>query len=269
MNLIKKILSRPKVAPIKEVIDLLLTRKFKEACLTMATYESKQIIPRGMGIDWKNYDSTRDEKILDLIFNDLTSNADIKIVASVIHLFGNPNLSFFKSNNIKFEEELFKQGHKLCLQILRLENTEDYLKQSTDSSSVINGIEFFATLQLRTPLKVLIQHGSTHTDRNNPPKFTEEAWMGMWLPKLKSFKELGIDMPEMPETTVSSDIGYVYPSKFIKFLIAFREIVESDLSINDKIENIKKLQYKSDEFNEYYSKFLKNDADFPSSFFYT
>ena len=57
---------------------------------------------------------------------------------------------------------------------------------------IIAGLQFFATLQLRTPLRVLQWHGKLHTDRDTPPpQVAQMEWEGIWLPKTKTWKELG------------------------------------------------------------------------------
>lgn len=105
--------------------------------------------------------------------------------------------------------------------------------------SVISGLEFHATMQLRTPLRVLSRHGEIHSDINSePPIIATEMWEGVWVPKTKSFKELGIDAKEWPESTSSSDIGYIKPSEYLPFLIAIREIVELDESIDSRISKL-------------------------------
>jgi hypothetical protein len=93
---------------------------------------------------------------------------------------------------------------------------------------LIVGLQFSATLQLRTPLRVLRWHGRVHTNRKKPPpKVVKEGWEGAWFPKTKTFRELGIDLPEMDEGTAASDIGSVKPSEYLPFLIGIHEIVES------------------------------------------
>jgi hypothetical protein len=52
----------------QQVIDCLRQRKFKEASVTVASYEAEQVFPRGMGIDWKHYDPKRDITMLNIIF---------------------------------------------------------------------------------------------------------------------------------------------------------------------------------------------------------
>lgn len=103
--------------------------------------------------------------------------------------------------------------------------------------SLISGLEFHATMQLRTPLRVLTRHGELHTDRDAPPpKIVEQAWEGIWTYKIKTWEELGIDLKEFPESTVASDIG------FMQFLIAFRQNIEDvSLSIDEKISRVREL----------------------------
>ncbi len=65
------------------------------------------------------------------------------------------------------------------------------------NNDVITGLQFCATMQLRTPLQVLLRHGEIHTDRNTkPPRIALEPWEGIWLPRLKTLRELGLDMVE-------------------------------------------------------------------------
>ena len=52
----------------QEVLEHLNRRKFKEASMTVATYEAEQVFPRGLGIDWKYHNPDRDIEMLNLIF---------------------------------------------------------------------------------------------------------------------------------------------------------------------------------------------------------
>ena len=116
-------------------------------------------------------------------------------------------------------------------------NKIEYWKANQD---VIEGLEFIATLQLRIPLRVLLRDGEIHRDINTaPPKYAREMWEGIWVTKTKTFHEMGIDLPEWPESESASDIGYVLRREYLPFLKAVREIVE----LNEPIENrIKKLR---------------------------
>ncbi len=52
----------------RDVIEALAKHRFKEAALIMASYEAGQVFPRGMGIDWRHYDPSRDIELLVAIF---------------------------------------------------------------------------------------------------------------------------------------------------------------------------------------------------------
>lgn len=106
--------------------------------------------------------------------------------------------------------------------------------------SLISGLEFHATMQLRTPLRVLMRHGELHTDPSTPPPIiVDSPWEGVWSAKLKTWGELGIDLEEMSESTAASDIGQVLPSQFVPFLIAVKQNLEGDsLTMDEKISRL-------------------------------
>lgn len=49
----------------------LAARDFRAASMTVADYEAAQPVPRGIGIDWANYNPRRDIAMLGLIFNEV------------------------------------------------------------------------------------------------------------------------------------------------------------------------------------------------------
>lgn len=103
-----------------------------------------------------------------------------------------------------------------------------------DNDDVIKGMEFCATMQLRTPLRVLLRHGEIHSNINTePPKIAKEMWEGIWIHQIKTWSEMGINMDEIPDSTIASDIGQVKQEDYLPFLITVRKIVE----LNDSIEN--------------------------------
>lgn len=111
-----------------------------------------------------------------------------------------------------------------------------------DNQDIIIGLQFFATMQLRTPLRVLLRHGEIHTDINaDPPKIIEEMWEGIWTTKTKTFRELGADIDEPPPGTCASDIGQVIPDDYLPFLVAVRKIVELDGSIETRIAKLREM----------------------------
>ncbi len=119
-------------------------------------------------------------------------------------------------------------------------NTIDDWKNNQD---IISGLEFNATLQLRTPLRVLLRHGEIHNDINTePPEIVKEMWEGIWLPKLKTLREItGLNIPEMPQGKHASPIGPILPSDFLPFLIAIRKIVELDEPIENRIKKLREM----------------------------
>lgn len=103
-----------------------------------------------------------------------------------------------------------------------------------NNHDILDGLQFNATLQLRSPLRVLLRHGEIHTDIDTaPPQIIKEMWEGIWIAKSKTYRELGIDIDEPPQGTHASDAGQVIPDDYLPFLIAIRKIVE----LNDSIEN--------------------------------
>lgn len=112
------------------------------------------------------------------------------------------------------------------------------------NEDIITGLRFSATMQSRTPLRVLLRHGEIHTDSTKPPpQIALERWEGMWSPITKTFRELGLDVDEPPPGDMASEIGYI-PSDggdYLLFLIAVREIVESHDTAEQRIGNLEKL----------------------------
>ncbi|MDO8250443.1 MAG: hypothetical protein Q7T78_12110 [Rhodoferax sp.] len=103
---------------------------------------------------------------------------------------------------------------------------------------IAKGWRFGATMQLRTPLRVISRHGEVHEGLTDPPAIAQDQSEGYWLPLLKSFAEIGIDIPEviMTNTTMASDVGQI-PSdggEYLKFLLKVRAIVEQDEPIESR-----------------------------------
>lgn len=102
---------------------------------------------------------------------------------------------------------------------------------------IAKGWKFSATMQLRTPLRVLTRHGEIHDGLTDPPTIARELWEGYWSPLLKSMKELGIDLPDISASSTSaSEIGQIPldGGEFLNFLIKVREIVEADSAVEDR-----------------------------------
>ena len=110
------------------------------------------------------------------------------------------------------------------------------------ASDVCIGVQFFATLQLRTPLRVLLHSGEIYAKNDGrQPQIAREEWEGMWVPKPKTWREMGIDMDEMDEGTHASLIGQIRPSEYLPFLVAVREIVEMSEPIGHRLQELRKM----------------------------
>jgi hypothetical protein len=115
-----------------------------------------------------------------------------------------------------------------------------YANMWKGNDDITKALEFSATLQLRTPLRVLLRNGEVHSNLNtNPPEIAQEIWEGIWIPQIKTWSEMGINMDEMPESTMASDIGDVKEEDYLPFLITVRKIVESNESIEDRIRMLR------------------------------
>ena len=122
--------------------------------------------------------------------------------------------------------------------------------------NIAKGWKFGATIQLRTPLRVLARHGEIHDGLSDPPAIAREQWEGYWLPLLKSFKELGIDLPDMKLAhTQASDIGPIPldGGEYLKFLIKIRTIVEADSSVEVR-RSLLREELRKPEWNEFCTK---------------
>lgn len=103
------------------------------------------------------------------------------------------------------------------------------------NNDIIMGLEFCATMQLRTPLRVLLRHGELHTDRDTKPQeIACERWEGVWLPKI-------VHSHYYPSGTHASEIGQIIVGDYLPFLISIREIVEIDDSIENRIGNLREM----------------------------
>lgn len=167
-----------------------------------------------------------------------------------------------------------------------LQNVESFLIKNTNEikespwnqslnnmrdEDVIKGFEFNATLMLRTPLRVLIHHKEKILDKNKElPNYAKTEGEGIWLPITKSYRELGLDIDEIPEGTCSSDLGALSPKEqelYFNFLLKFHTISESEKEVKEKISAIRNLIKIDKDFNKYYKKVSNNDKYFLEGYF--
>ncbi|MFL6858023.1 MAG: helix-hairpin-helix domain-containing protein [Allosphingosinicella sp.] len=105
------------------------------------------------------------------------------------------------------------------------------------NSDIISGHRFCATMQLRTPLRVLSRHGEVHKGLDRlPPQIAREMWEGIWIVELRPWRELGINAKEIPLGTMASDIGQVPADggEYLQFLIAVRTAAEAEGSVETR-----------------------------------
>jgi hypothetical protein len=112
-----------------------------------------------------------------------------------------------------------------------------------ESRELLAGWRFCATLQRRTPLRILLRHNELVTNATvTPPDDTHEPWQGIWIPQTKSWLELsGVDIPDFVPMTMASEIGPV-PSgggEYLQFLIAVRRIVEAFSEIDERAQRLR------------------------------
>jgi hypothetical protein len=150
------------------------------------------------------------------------------------------------------------------------------------NQDVVTSLEFSVTLDIRTPLEVLIHHGETF---EGPPSAAPRygTWGdgispdGVWAFKTKSWAQLAREsggdaeaaskLDDMPEGLHASDIGPTLDHVYLPFLIEFRKIIESKDSITSQIKSIRALKNLSPEFSQIYNKLGKTYPGFPDSFF--
>jgi len=166
------------------------------------------------------------------------------------------------------------------------------------NADVIKGYEFCATLQLRTPLRVLQHHGEVQQwSENGLPTYAHSLWEGIWLPVTKTWAELAGPNAKLPPTKASDDQAFdnIFRKKLIQhgftpeeaatvlpdamasdigpiprnggtylgFLKAFRCIVESTASPDDKRETIEALSGNQPDYARYISIHRARSSNWP------
>lgn len=141
-------------------------------------------------------------------------------------------------------------------------------KQYRRNNDIIKGYEFFATLKITTPSYVLNHHGEIlKSIPNETPQYGTFS-EGIWLPKTVSWKSLGLDIEEMPEGESASDVGPINSKEYLPFLKKFREIVESNDTVDFKIKTILTLCNSDKRYKAFCQRLNDHYDEFPESFFY-
>lgn len=141
-------------------------------------------------------------------------------------------------------------------------------KQSVDKDIIeeplgdhITGYKFTATMQMRTPAKVLHQHGRIERVASwKLPKIVNESWQGIWSPVAKTWREIGIEIDEMPMGTMASDIGQVPADggDYLRFLLFIKHLNSLDITYEEKKDWINTCYHMVGEDGEPFRKFMDN-----------
>ena len=156
--------------------------------------------------------------------------------------------------------------------------------QEDIKDEVTIGWEYFANRQLTTP-KICLENDGKKTNRLEKPQLYGEPQQygadgspmglhGFWSRKTYLSDDLDglLDLENDPLYSSPSDIGRINPNTqlerdFISYLIDFRTIVESDMTIEEKLYQINDVMSQSSEaYKDIYKK-LVTERQFPDSFF--
>ena len=101
------------------------------------------------------------------------------------------------------------------------------LKDMSEFDDLIKGWEMSVIMQLRTPLMWLQRHREFHEGAAKPREVLPPKH-ACWVPVPKTWRDLGIDEDEVPETTMASEVGQIPADggEFLPFLLEYRMIVE-------------------------------------------
>lgn len=96
-----------------------------------------------------------------------------------------------------------------------------------DDHDLIAGWELMVTMQRRTPLAWLLRHREFREGAERPTEIVPMQH-ACWVPVTRSWRSLGMDIDEMPEATIASEVGQIPRSggDFLPFLMEYRMIVE-------------------------------------------
>jgi hypothetical protein len=107
-----------------------------------------------------------------------------------------------------------------------------YIAMARKHDDVCDGVVFYATHQLRTPVEVLIKDGEVYRGDGEPPKYCDGR-DGIWLMNIDPKYQLCDPDKEFP---ASDAMGYVNSKNYLDYAIALLSIFErKELSIHDKM----------------------------------
>lgn len=136
------------------------------------------------------------------------------------------------------------------------------------NADILDGVQFVATLHVTTPYVVLMHHDELFAGPpSKAPKYGDQA-QGIWIPKTKSWRTLGIDVHEMPQSEHATDIGPRRPESYLPFLLDFRRIFEGNESDELKIKQLRLLAERTEGYASIWKRLEEVYQDFPRNLFY-
>lgn len=122
-----------------------------------------------------------------------------------------------KNGNVKHAEEI-------------TQTPSQYINIARQNKDIIEGMQFHATCQLRTPIDVFKKHGEVFKGDGIPPTYGSPR-DGVWVPKLLDSTYDFLDKG----ATTASDAGPVDADEYVAYAIGLLSIFESDMTIDDKM----------------------------------
>lgn len=142
-------------------------------------------------------------------------------------------------------------------------------KLAKENSDVLDGLMFFPTLQLKTPVEILKKYGEIYKGIGEPPQYGG-ACDGIWIPKVK--KEFSLQIESYPSSDACSMVS---ADDYIQYAVGLLSIFESRDHIsdkmnkalkysknNDKLQNVEKHIlnfYNASDISEVMSRFISNE----------
>jgi hypothetical protein len=149
----------------------------------------------------------------------------MSIITTLLNIFLGP-----KANTVKQEQVVIASDSTTPTTVGALQGEP---MSAWGDSDIVKRLTFCATLQLRTPLRVLLRHGAIHLDiQSEPPIIAREDWEGIWLPQVSATPYQG---------EMASDVGPVRASDYLPFLLAIREIVEANEPIESRVKKLQEM----------------------------
>jgi len=115
-----------------ETESALRAGRYKDACITVSSFEASQVFPRGVGIDWKRYDAERDVEILDEIaaYSPIrhrsipeSALANLRMSARMMNLWGENNPLKWLTGS---EREFAQEAHMMLSAAISRVNLKDW-----------------------------------------------------------------------------------------------------------------------------------------------